>query len=240
MGTLAEQFALVTGGGGGIGRAMCRALAREGTTVWAIGRSVETLTETVAECGVRGRAYVADLTDTTQVERLRDDASREFGRVDILIHSAGVIAHGPVAASPVDTLDEQYRSNVRLPYLVTQQLLPMLRARPGQIVFVNSSIVFGGPRSNVSQFAATQHAVRSFAETLRQEVNGDGIRVLCVYPGRTATARQERLYSKEGKPYRPELLLQPDEIATMVVAALSLPATAEVTDINIRPMLKSY
>jgi NADP-dependent 3-hydroxy acid dehydrogenase YdfG len=75
---------------------------------------------------------------------------------------------------------------------------------------------------------------------LRQEVNEQGIRVLCVYPGRTATSRQERLYAKEGKPYRPELLLQPEDIATMVVAALSLPRTAEVTDINIRPMLKSY
>jgi NADP-dependent 3-hydroxy acid dehydrogenase YdfG len=240
MGPLAEQFALVTGGGGGIGRALCRALAREGATVWAIGRRAETLTETVAECGLRGRAYIADLTDSAHVERLHDDAAREFGRVDILVHSAGVIAHGPVATSPVDTLDEQFQSNVRLPYVVTQRMLPMLRTRPGQIVFINSSIVLGGPRSNVSQFAASQHAVRAVADTLRQEVNGDGIRVLCVYPGRTATSRQAGLYSKEGKSYRPELLLQPEEIATMVVAALSLPPTAEVTDINIRPMLKSY
>ena len=240
MGRFAQQFALVTGGGGGIGRAMCRALAREGATVWAIGRSAEPLTETVAECGSRGRAYVADLTDDTQVDRLCEDASREFGRVDVLIHSAGVIAHGPIANLSVETLDTQFQSNVRLPYVVTQRLLPILRKRPGQIVFVNSSIVFGGPRLNTSQFAATQHAVRAVADTLRQEVNGDGIRVLCVYPGRTATSRQQRLYEKDGKPYRPELLLQPDEIATMVMAALSLPGTAEVTDISIRPMLKSY
>jgi NADP-dependent 3-hydroxy acid dehydrogenase YdfG len=151
-----------------------------------------------------------------------------------------VIAHGSIADSPIEWLDAQFQSNVRLPYRVTQRLLPMLRKRPGQIVFINSSIVLGAARSNVSQFAATQHAVRAVADTLRQEVNGDGIRVLCVYPGRTATSRQEHLYSKEGKTYRPELLLQPEDIATMVVAALSLPTTAEVTDINIRPMLKSY
>jgi NADP-dependent 3-hydroxy acid dehydrogenase YdfG len=119
-------------------------------------------------------------------------------------------------------------------------MLPLLRKTPGQIVFVNSSIVSGGPRSNVSQFASTQHAVRAFADTLRQEVNGDGIRVLCVYPGRTATSRQARLYEKEGKTYKPELLLQPEDIATMVVTALALPDTAEVTDISIRPMRKSY
>ncbi len=205
-----------------------------------MGRTRETLAETVATCGARGRAYVADLTDDGQVSGLEQDAEREFGRVDVLVHSAGVIAHGAVADAPVDALDAQYQANVRLPYRVTQRLLPLLRKRPGQIAFVNSSIVFGGARPNTSQFAATQHAVRALADTLRQEVNADGVRVLSVYPGRTATSRQSRLYARENRPYRPELLLQPEDIAAMVIAALSLPATAEVTDINIRPMAKSY
>jgi NADP-dependent 3-hydroxy acid dehydrogenase YdfG len=237
---LGGQFALVTGGGGGIGRALCRALAREGATVWAVGRTHETLSETMAKCGNGSRAYVADLTDDIQMDRLVEEALHEFGRVDVLIHSAGVIAHGPLFDSPIEALDAQFASNVRLPYRVTQRLLPMLCKGPGQIVFINSSIVLGGARRDVSQFAASQHAIRAVADVLRQEVNEQGIRVLCVYPGRTATSRQERLYAKEGKPYRPELLLQPEDIATMVVAALSLPRTAEVTDINIRPMLKSY
>jgi NAD(P)-dependent dehydrogenase (short-subunit alcohol dehydrogenase family) len=235
-----QQFAIVTGGGGGIGRAIARALVREGATVWVVGRTSGPLSETIAGCGSHARAYPADLTDDAEVDRLVEAASGEFGRVDILVHSAGTIGHGAVADSPVEGLDAQYRSNVRLPYRVTQAMLPLLRKKPGQIVFVNSSIVSGGARANVSQFASSQHAVRAFADTLRQEVNGDGIRVLCVYPGRTATSRQERLYSKEGKPYKPELLLQPEDIATMVVTALALADTAEVTDISIRPMRKSY
>ena len=240
MGTLGGRFAIVTGGGGGIGSAICRTLACGGAAVWAVGRTPETLADTVAGCDGRGRAYLADLTDDLQVGRLAEDAAREFGRVDVLVHSAGMIAHGAVADSPVEDLDAQYRANLRLPYRVTQCLLPLLRTGPGQIVFVNSSIVSGGPRANASQFAATQHAVRAFADTLRQEVNADGVRVLCVYPGRTATARQACLYEKEGKPTSPELLLQPEDIATMVVTALTLSATAEVSDIMIRPMFKSY
>ena len=238
--SLSGQFAIVTGGGGGIGRAIAQALVRHGATVWVVGRTAATLEETVAGCGAQGRAYAADLTDDQAVVQLAAEAQAAHGRVDILVHSAGSIAHGPVADSPVDGLDAQYRANVRLPYKVTQTVLPLLRRRPGQIVFVNSSIVYGGARANVSQFASTQHAVRALADTLRQEVNGDGIRVLCVYPGRTATSRQERLYAKEAKAYRPELLLQPEDIATMVVAALLLPETAEVTEINIRPLQKSY
>jgi NADP-dependent 3-hydroxy acid dehydrogenase YdfG len=240
MSSFSGQFAIVTGGGGGIGRAVARSLAQQGATVWAVGRTASTLDETIAGCGGSSKAVVADLTDDQAVARLAADAQKALGQVDVLVHSAGVITHGSVAETAVDSLDAQYRANVRLPYKVTQTLLPMLRKRPGQIVFVNSSIVSGGARANVSQFAATQHAVRALADTLRQEVNGDGIRVICVYPGRTATSRQERLYAKDAKVYRPELLLQPDDIAVMVSAALSLPSTAEVTDISIRPMQKSY
>jgi NADP-dependent 3-hydroxy acid dehydrogenase YdfG len=240
MARFADRFAIVTGAGGGIGRAVTLALINEGATVWAVGRTEATLAETVSSYGRLGRAYPANLTVDPEVDRLAGDAEREFGRLDFLVHSAGTIEHGAIANSPTETLDLQFRSNVRMPYRVTQSLLPLLRKSPGQIVFVNSSIVLGVPRPHMSQFAASQHAVRAFADTLRQEVNPEGIRVLCVYPGRTATSRQALLYEKDQKTYQPELLLQPEDIATMIVTALALPETAEVTDISIRPMFKSY
>ncbi len=71
-------------------------------------------------------------------------------------------------------------------------------------------------------------------------MNADGIRVLSIFPGRTATPRMEILFAKEGRAYKPELLLQPEDVAEMVTHALRLPRTAEVTDISIRPMQKSY
>jgi hypothetical protein len=74
--------------------------------------------------------------------------------------------------------------------------------------------------------------------TANSVINRHGVRVLSVYLGRTATEMQERIYQMEGKPYRPELLLQPDDVVSVVVNALS-PRTAEVTDISIRPMIKS-
>jgi NADP-dependent 3-hydroxy acid dehydrogenase YdfG len=78
------------------------------------------------------------------------------------------------------------------------------------------------------------------ADSLRDEVNADGIRILSVYPGRTATPRIEALHAKEGRPYQPGLLLQPEDVASVVLNALTLPWTAEVTNISIRPMQKSY
>jgi NAD(P)-dependent dehydrogenase (short-subunit alcohol dehydrogenase family) len=77
--------------------------------------------------------YPADLTQDGDVDQLARDAEREFGRLDILIHSAGTIERGAIADSPTEKLDTQLRSNVGLPYLVTHRLLPLLRKRPGRV-----------------------------------------------------------------------------------------------------------
>lgn len=90
------------------------------------------------------------------------------------------------------------------------------------------------------QFAATQQALKAIADSLREEINSEGVRVLSVYPERTATPRMESLFQIEGKEYRPELLLQPEDIAQTVIDALMMSLTAEVTNINIRPRIKSY
>ena len=161
------------------------------------------------------------------------------GKIDVLAHCAGAVAHGSIEETAAQSLDDQFEANVRAFYVIAQRLLPLLRKGPGQIVVVNSSIV-SVARAGVGQYAATQHALRALTDTLRQEVNTDGVRVLSVFPGRTATSLQKRLFAEEGRPYRPEFLLQPEDLATMIVTALQLPRTAEVTDIYIRPMLKTY
>jgi NADP-dependent 3-hydroxy acid dehydrogenase YdfG len=104
-------------------------------------------------------------------------------------------------------------------------------------VFLNSSAGLMA-HTNVGQYTATKHALKAIADCLREEVNGDRIRVLSVFPGRTATPLQRRLHVVEGREYRPERLLQPEDVASVVVSALCLPRTAEVTDINIRSMSK--
>jgi len=122
---------------------------------------------------------------------------------------------------------------------LTQLLLADLTASRGQIVFVNSSQGLKAA-PGVGQFAATQHALKAVADSLRQEVNQEGVRVLTVFPGRTATPRTADICRLEGIPYQPELLLQPEDIATMISAALMLPRTGEVTNISLRPLHKSY
>ena len=162
---------------------------------------------------------------------------REWDAIDILVHCAGVYAMGKLEAAPVTELDLQYRTNVRAPYLLTQALLPLLRRRQGQVVFINSLVVLtaGG---QVGQYAATKHALTALANSLREEVNAEGLRVLSVYIGSTASPMQAMVHAMKGKAYHPEYMLQPSDVAAVVLNALCLPRTAEVTDISIRPMRK--
>ena len=81
-------------------------------------------------------------------------------------------------------------------------------------------------------------AANAVTDALREEVNERGVRVLSVFLGRTASRMQEAIHREEQRPYDPARLLQPADVASMVVAALALPRTAEVTDLHIRPMLK--
>jgi NADP-dependent 3-hydroxy acid dehydrogenase YdfG len=83
------------------------------------------------------------------------------------------------------------------------------------------------------------HATKAIADSLRDEVNGVGIRVTSLYLGRTAGERQRMLFEYEGRSYPPEKLIQPTDVAQTVVYLLQMPKTAEVTDLMMRPMQKT-
>lgn len=242
MAALSDQFALVTGGGSGIGKAIALALGAQGATVGLVGRTkakLEAAATSFDKNAPRPLILPTDLSLDEQLDSLKAEIEQRFGKLDILVMCAGEIAHGPVESASIADFDKLYRANVRGNYRLVQNLLPMLKKRPGQIVFINSSVGLSA-RPNVGQFSATQHALRALTDALRAEVNPDGIRVLSVYPGRVATPRQEKLYEKQGSDYKPELLLQPEDIASVVINALVLPRSAEVTEISIRPLAKSY
>jgi len=240
MSELGGLVAVVTGAGSGIGRSVSLRLAAEGATVCLIGRRAEHLEAVAQSAGSSGGrcvTYSMDVGIDSEVGRLRAHVEREFGSLDILVHSAGVIALGRLDEARVEDLDWQYRVNVRGAYALTSSLLPMLKARQGQIVFMNSSVGLTA-RAGAGHYAASKHALRAIADSLREEVNPHGVRVLSVFLGRTATPMQSEIHRVEDRPYKPERLMQPDDVASVVVNALSLPRTAEVTDIRMRPMRK--
>lgn len=237
--SLAGQIAVVTGASSGIGRAIALALAEEGMGLRLVGRDTDRLEEVARIAKARSRDVgwsAVDLTRLNQVDEYAAQLAAE--RVGVLVHSAGLYVRGAHDVRAGEEYALAFAANVSGPMHLTRLLLPSLRHAQGQIVFINSTQgLTASP--GVGLFAATQHALRAMADSLRDEVNGDGIRVLTVYPGRTATPRQARIFELEARAYAPERLLQPEDIATMIVASLKLPETAEVTNLTIRPMLKS-
>ena len=239
---LAGRLAVVTGASGGVGRAIALALARQGAEICALGRNSDALAQTVAAARQfsAATAFSIDLSKEQKFETLLRSVEEKAGKLDILIHSAGVIHQDRMERARIEDFDSQYATNVRAPYLLSQRLLPALTKARGQIVFINSSVGIAVKRPEVGQYAATKHALRAIADSLREEVNPKGIRVLSLYLGRTATPMQRALLQQEGREYMPETLLQPEDVASVVVHTLMLPRTAEVTEISIRPMTKSH
>lgn len=241
MSVLKGHIAVVTGAGSGIGRAIALSLVSGEVRVCLVDRDLERL-EAVANGAQRSSEFIsiykADLGIDDDVRHLTRDFQRNFGAIDILIHSAGVISMGKIERASIEGFDLQYRINVRAPYLLTQAFLPMLKLRRGQVVFINSSAGLTA-KAGVAQYAATKHALKAVADSLREEVNADGVRVLSVYPGRTASPMQASVHAMEDKIYVPEKLMQPEDVATVVLSALCLPRTTEVTDISVRPLTKT-
>ncbi len=232
------QVALVTGGSTGVGAALALALASEGASICLIGRrpdALEIVAARARQLGAQTACYSADLAnDADQLDLVRR-LTKDLARVDVVVQNAAMYVPGAFNQACVEDFDRHYRTNVRAPYVLMQALLPMLKAQRGQVVFINSSSGVGAKPLS-AQYDATKHALRAIADSLRSEVNADGIRVLSVFLGRTASDMQARIHEWEGKPYRPDLLLQPADVASVVLNALKLPRTAEVTDIHIRPM----
>jgi len=237
-GTLLEgRRALVAGASRGIGAAIAHRLIEAGAIVVGLARSAEGLGAARARMPSPD-GFLPCACDLSTDAGLRSlSASGHLQALDVLVLSASIMHTGTTTEADIDEFDEQYASNLRGPFALVQAALPGLIARQGQIVMIASSAATRG-RAGMGQYAALQAALRSLSESIRDEVNPQGVRVLAVLPGRTAGARQEALHRRAGVPYREDVLMQPDDVARMVVAALRLPRSAEVTEIHLRPMKK--
>jgi NAD(P)-dependent dehydrogenase (short-subunit alcohol dehydrogenase family) len=229
--------ALVTGATGGIGRAISLMLAAGGARVLAAGRDSERIGAIAAELSEYGAGHRAVSGDFMNAAFLSDLAAQTLswsqGRLSLLVCSAGHYDPVPVERTPVASFDAAVGINLRAPFLLTGALLPALRTARGMVALVNSSVV-KHPRAGTAAYAASKAGLRTFADCLRLEVSEDGIRVLSIFLGRTATAMQRERYRLEGIEYRPERLLQPEDVAAAVLSAFESPG--EVTELDLRPL----
>ena len=235
---------LITGGASGIGYAIAEALAAEINGVDAelvlLGRNESALDQASSSLAQRHaelqtRRLVVDLAAPDQ----SFEEIAAAGDFDVLVHCAGAFSSQAPIEIDVAALERMFRVNVSGPLELTQLLIPGLVRRAGQIVFMGSSVVHQPVKANPGAYTMTKQAAAAMADALRDSLNPQGVRVLNVHPGRTATPMQESIVAAQGRDWLPERLLQPEDVAQTVVAALRLPGTAELTELSIRPFLKN-
>ena len=220
-----------------MGRATALELARAGVIVWSIARRGRELDE-LARGARPGRIepLVADLTDGARLAEVCERIAGQGVALDLLIHAAGRYDRHDIEALGDDELRQVLHLNVEVVHDLTRRLLPSLKRARGHVIFLNSSLGVRAGRG-VAAYSSSKHALRAYADALREEVNPDGVRVTTVYLGRTATPMQENVHRMERRPYRPERLVQPEDVAGLIRTIVELPPTTEVIDVALRPTL---
>ncbi|MDQ0378290.1 SDR family oxidoreductase [Amycolatopsis thermophila] len=221
-----SRLALVTGASRGIGAAVARALGRTHRVLLG-GRDVDALAEQAAE-SPDAEPWQVDLGDLDGVRA----AVNGIDRLDVLVHSAGTAELGTVEQAGPSAWRTNFEVNVVAVAELTRLLLPALRAAHGHVVVINSGQGLSA-RAGWGPYAASKHAVRAFADALREEE--PGIRVTSVYPGRTDTEMQQAIVAGEGRQYAPGEYLRPDSVAAAVLSAVTASPDAHITDVTVRP-----
>jgi 3-oxoacyl-[acyl-carrier protein] reductase len=239
---LQNKVALVTGGGTGIGRATCLALANRGASIAVnFSRSKEEAEETVKliqDLGGQAIAMKADVSKDNEVRDMVDQIVRRFGTVDLLVNNASITRHIPLPdlESATDEIwDELFDVNVKGMFYCARAVAPHMK-KQGQGAIVNLGSIAGTTGSGSSlPYAVSKAAVHGLTKSLARAL-APLIRVNCVVPGAVATrwwdGREEQM-----KSLAPNLLLQqistPEDIAQLICAALEQEAmTGQIVTVD--------
>jgi len=222
---LKDKIILITGAGDGIGAAVAKDCAAKGASVILLGKTVKKLEKVYDEIVAAGHPepaiYPLDLLEASeeQYQQVGDIIDKEFGRLDGLVHNAGLLGSLiPLANHSSEQWIKVMQVNLHAPYLMTQACLPLLKkSDSASIIFVSSSVGRKG-RAYWGAYAASKAACENLMQTLADELeNNTNIRVNSLNPGATRTAMRRIAFPGEN----PNTLPEPEAIAPAFIYLLS-------------------
>ena len=234
-----ELVALITGGGGGIGREIALAFARQGLAVAVGGRRLDRVNETAAAARALGARVLAVELDVTELDAVRAAHARvadQLGPVDVLVNNAGIAESAPFGRTDPVLWERHLRVNATGPFLCTREVLPGMLARGwGRVINVASLAgLYGAPY--VTTYTASKHALVGFTRALAAEVSGKGVTVNAICPGYVATemtwSGARNIAARTGKSFDEAVaamarinpggrLVEPAEVVSVVVKLLA-------------------
>ncbi|HEY3726375.1 MAG TPA: SDR family oxidoreductase [Solirubrobacteraceae bacterium] len=239
---LADRACVITGGSGGIGRATAKRLCAEGARVLLVGRSEDHLAEAARDCG-GAQWLAADITVADAGERVVAECLKRFGRLDVLVNSAGMSSHRPLAELADDDYRAHWELHVMAPMRLMRAAIPaMVKSGWGRVVNVSSTSGKRPSQTNVA-YSVSKAAVLSLSRAYADAYAREGVLVNAVTPGPigddlwlapggladqiaqgTASTRQDVLEaSASGLPIR--RLGEADEVAAVIVFLCSQAAS---------------
>ena len=226
------RVALLTGAGGGIGRALLRRLAALGFSLALVGRSEDKLREAAADAGCAGRALLlsGDLTDPEFLQGVVRRVLAFYGRLDLLVNNAGICFVKPLEETSYEALDAMMKTNVYAPYLLCRDAIaPLKRSDCAAIVNIGSVVSHQGYATQ-SAYGAAKHALMGMTKALAAEVYRDGIRVHILCPGAVNTDMAKTVS-------RPDIdmdaLIAPEDIADVVEFLITHRGNAVIDEVRL-------
>lgn len=222
MESLKGKKALITGAGKGIGKALAIAFAKEGISVALLSRTntdLEKVAEEVRAFGVEALVVEADVSNLNSVNNAADKVLKSFGTIDILINNAGIGKFGNFMDLEPSAWEEVININLMGTYYVTRAFLPqMIERKVGDIINISSTAGLNG-NAMTSAYSASKFGLIGMTDSLMKEVRKHNIRVNCLIPSTVATDMAMDLKLTDGNP---EKVMQPEDIAELLVSQLKL------------------
>jgi NAD(P)-dependent dehydrogenase (short-subunit alcohol dehydrogenase family) len=228
------RAAIVTGGSSGIGLAIARALGEDGYELTISARRPDKLEEAAAElreAGIEALSVPANMAEEDDVLALAAAHRDRYGRLDVLVNSAGIGIGGTVAEQDTKKLDMQLDVNLRSMFLMTRECLPMLKdagAEHRKALVLNIASVAGkAGQPGLAAYSASKFGVVGFTQALHREHGADGIQATALCPGFVATPMTDWI---EGTVPKQEMI-QPEDIAGAMRYLLSTSPACFVPEI---------
>jgi len=237
---LEDKWALITGAGRGIGRAVALALAAEGAKVALVARTRDQLDDVCAECEAAGSGgalvVTADLSDGQQVDQLiKAILTNTGGRIDILVNNAGIMKPGNALDGEPDDWETMFAVNVHARMRLSRELAPqMVSRRAGTIINIGS--VSGlEPMKTGSAYAATKWALRGWSLSCYERLRHDNIKVCLINPAFVNTLMVSRISG-----VIPENMLKPQDVADAAMLAITTSGACCPQEITLRLTRSAY
>lgn len=243
MTDIAGKVVVITGASSGLGEATARLLAARGAKVFLGARREENLRRITGEIGENAGFAVVDVTSRTGVQAFVEAARERFGRIDVLVNNAGLMAIAPMSATQVDEWDRMIDINIKGVLYGVAAALPIFEEQ-GSGHFINISSVAGvkvfSPGGTV--YSGTKFAVRAISEGLRHEVGG-AIKVTIISPGAVDTELKQgtsHAEAAQGVNAFYEIAIPADSVARAIAFAIAEPADVDVNEIVLRPTVQDF